>query len=94
MTSAEPSVAEKPHVYRMRLPLLSESNAQIAAVALSVDEELRPALVTRIVSADGQALVVEVAAVDARALRSSVLGFLDMAGVVVRALAMELNPCT
>jgi tRNA threonylcarbamoyladenosine modification (KEOPS) complex Pcc1 subunit len=85
-------MAEKMHVYRCRLPLGSAERAQIAAVALSVDHELRPALVERTVRADGEALAIKVAAVDARALRTSVLSILDLAGVVVRALAVELEP--
>ena len=69
-----------------RITLASPADAATAAAALSVDPELRPALVTRSVTADGDALVLRVAAADARTLRASACTLCDVAGVAARAV--------
>ena len=82
----------KPHVYEARIDVLDERHAQIVATALSVDEELRPSLVTRSVTAVGSILQIHVAACDPRSLRTSALSILDFAIVSLRALDAFVSP--
>lgn len=78
--------AEKPHEYTARVTLPSPELASIVATALSVDDELRPALVDRTIKADGATVVIHVAATEMRVLRTSVLSILDFAVVSLSAL--------
>jgi tRNA threonylcarbamoyladenosine modification (KEOPS) complex Pcc1 subunit len=77
---------EKPHVYTARIDLPSPQFATIVATALSVDSELRPALVDRTVTVDGSTIAIRVAATELRVLRSSALSILDYAIVSLAAL--------
>lgn len=77
----------KPHVYEAEIPLPSVEFAAIAVTALSVDEELRPALVDRTITSHGSSIILRVAASDARALRTSVVSLLDFLLVSLSTLA-------
>jgi tRNA threonylcarbamoyladenosine modification (KEOPS) complex Pcc1 subunit len=82
----EAAAAAKPHVYDAKIELPSAELASIVATALSVDDELRPALVDCTVVAHGAAVVIRVAATEARVLRTSALSILDFATVSLTAL--------
>ena len=82
-----PPLPPPPHTHSSaRITLASPADAATAAAALAVDPELRPALVTRSVTAEGDALVLRVAAADARTLRASACTLCDVAGVAARAV--------
>lgn len=83
----------KPHVYVATIPLPNHELATIVASALSVDEELRPALVDRSVVSDGSNVVLRIAATEMRILRTSVVSLLDFLVVSLSALsAFAQNP--
>jgi len=84
--AANGATAEKPCTFSCRVQYGSTADATMVQQALSVDPELRPALVTRKLSVDGCALVMEFAALDVRTLRAAVCTFCDLLGLATRTL--------
>lgn len=60
--------------------------AAVAAAALGVDPELRPASVSKAVWAEGDAVRFRFAAADPRLLRAAACTFCDLGGVAARAV--------
>ena len=61
-------------------------HAATAATVLSVDDELQPTKASKSVHVDGDTLVGEFFASEARVLRVVMASFYDMLGVVIRTL--------
>lgn len=74
------------HLSTASVSFPSPAAAAVAAAALGVDPELRPALVSRAVWADGDRVRFRFAAADARVLRAAACTFCDLGGVAARAV--------
>lgn len=73
--------------YQARIEMPSAKHAEIVATAVNVDPELRPDEVSRTISVDGNAFVIDVAATDAKSLRTAVASLYDFIRVSLAAIA-------
>lgn len=77
----------KPYKYEARIEMPTPEQATIVTRAVSVDPELRPTEVSRVLRVDGSAIVIEMAATDAKSLRTAVTSIYDFIRVSLRAVA-------
>mmetsp|Transcript_10915 Transcript_10915/g.26197 ORF Transcript_10915/g.26197 Transcript_10915/m.26197 type:complete len:87 (-) Transcript_10915:6-266(-) len=72
--------------YSLSLEYPNQEYSQHVSNALAVDEELHADRVHRVVRSEGNKLIAEFAAIDARMLRVSVNSFFEMAVLATRTL--------
>lgn len=84
MTTTE---KRKEYTYQARIDMPSAKYAEIVATAISVDPELRPEEVSRTISVDGNAFVIDIAATDLKSLRTVVGSLYDFIRVSLAAIA-------
>lgn len=70
----------------INIPFATPEHAQMAARAVSVDEELQKDKCDRQVVADGSTVTATITATEARVLRVAVSSYFDMMSVAVRTL--------
>lgn len=89
MPSQEVACSEKPKPfkYKAQIEMLDAKQATIVARSVDVDPELRPEEVTRSIRVEGNAFVIEVAASDAKTLRTAVTSLYDFIRVSLLAVA-------
>lgn len=76
----------KPCKYEARIEMPTAEQAIIVSKAVSVDPELRPEEVSRIIRAEGNSIVIDVAATDVKSLRTAVSSLYDFIRVSIRAV--------
>ncbi|KAG5182475.1 transcription factor Pcc1-domain-containing protein [Tribonema minus] len=79
-------MAARPYVCKLELRYPSEATAAIAKASMEVDEELQPNKVSRTLELDGNKLMAQFAATEAKVLRVSVSTFCDTAALVSRTM--------
>ncbi|VFQ72642.1 unnamed protein product [Cuscuta campestris] len=75
----------------LEVNLASQENAQIIYTALSVDKELQPDKVKRVMSASDGKLLVHFEAIEARFLRASFSAFVDVLTLAAKTIE-EFGP--
>ncbi|BDA51117.1 probable EKC/KEOPS complex subunit LAGE3 [Coccomyxa sp. Obi] len=83
---SSPDAQLQPYEFHASHVYGSEADAQVVRDALAVDPELRPKLVTRELTVDGNTLHIFFSAVDTRTLRAAVGTFYDLLGLATRTL--------
>lgn len=76
----------RPHRSTVTVRFETRAHAELAARSLSVDDDLQPGRAVKTFRVDGENLVVDLSAADARLLRVITLSLFDMIAVVVRTL--------
>eukprot|EP00898_Chlorokybus_atmophyticus_P007649 jgi/Chlat1/7886/Chrsp66S07345 len=86
LLAAETPDETHPYQYSLQVPYATAAAASIIRNTLSVDKELRPAQVSRVVTVEGTVLHVDFRAKDVKVLRGSIGGFLDALALATRTL--------
>lgn len=84
--STSPSDPKRPHEFFGRVTYSGAQEAKMVRDTLAVDPELRPEQVTRVLSTEGNDLVMKFNASDVRSLRAAVSTFCDLLALVSRTL--------
>eukprot|EP01106_Pelomyxa_sp_JSP_P004596 TRINITY_DN17217_c0_g1_i1.p1 TRINITY_DN17217_c0_g1~~TRINITY_DN17217_c0_g1_i1.p1 ORF type:complete len:103 (-),score=39.17 TRINITY_DN17217_c0_g1_i1:105-377(-) len=76
MATTAAAVVE-PYQLTVRIPFASERHARIVYASVSVDKELKPDVINKTLSVEGNAFVGRFVSVDVRLLRTSVSSFFE-----------------
>jgi len=85
---AAEKAAEKPYEYSSRVTFATPEHALMVSRALSVDQELHPANVQKVVKSEGNDVLIHFCATDPKMLRGAVGTFTDLLGVAATAIEM------
>lgn len=78
--------SDKPFTFKLEVPFASQADADTVRKSLAVDPELQPDKVAKVLSCEGEKLVADFAATEARLLRAAVAAFLDLLKLATRTL--------
>ncbi|KAK9806454.1 hypothetical protein WJX73_009385 [Symbiochloris irregularis] len=88
----EAAASPKPYSFKSTVTYASAEHAEMVKNALSVDPELRPAVVSRHLTVEGCKLVTSISATDLRTLRAAVGPYCDLLKLASRVLEAFGDP--